>query len=85
MERESRRYRKVSEIYDQGTEMLTTASTKNPAWSARTFPSRAAIRSQERRSIHIPTAKMVKNAASCRNAENDKAICGSRTPLRSGS
>ena len=60
------------------TGVLTTARTKNAAWSDRTLPSRLAIKSQERRSIHIPTAKTVKNAASCRNAENDKAICGRR-------
>jgi hypothetical protein len=55
--------------------MPTTARVKNAAWSDRTFPSIAATTLQEIRSIHIPTARIVKNAASCRNAENDKAIC----------
>jgi len=45
------------------------------AWYTRMCSARVLIAPKETRSIHIPTARMVKNAASCKKTKNAKAIC----------
>lgn len=67
---------------DQGTEMLTTARTMNMAWYAWMLLTRSLIGPEETRSIHIPTAMTVENAANCKKAENAKAIYSYKEPLR---
>ena len=54
------------------------------AWYMWICLARVLIAPEETRSIHIPTARMVKNAASCKKTKNARAIYRHRDPLRPG-
>lgn len=62
--------------------VLTTARTMKVAWYTWICLARVLIAPVETRSIHIPTARMVKNAASCKKTKNARAIYRHQDPLR---